>query len=241
MTNILRAHDIVKRYGGKEVNKNISVKVAQGSIVALLGPNGSGKTTFFKILSGLLKSDEGYVKFNDVNISSLNLYERSRLGLAYLPQESSIFRGMTVQENLLAILEIYYSSKTVVMQQLDLLLEQFRLCKIKNNKAVAISGGQKRRLEIARALINNPRCVLLDEPFAGIDPVAISDIIEMIMDMKKKGIAVLITDHNVRETLKVIDYGYIIHDGIILMQGKPQDIISHGKTREVYLGNNFVL
>lgn len=241
MTNIFQAKNLSKKYGSRLVSKDLSVKIVSGSIVAILGPNGSGKTTLFKMLAGLLTPDKGQVYFNKHIITNLNLYERSKLGIAYLPQESSVFRGMSVEDNLKSILEIYYLSRDLVSQELEILLKKFKLMHIRHNKALEISGGQKRRLEIARSLISKPKCVFFDEPFAGIDPVAVGDIIQIITELKDSGMAVFITDHNVRETLKTIDYGYILHDGNIIMQGTAKDIVTHSQTREVYLGKDFIL
>lgn len=237
--NKLVAHSISKSYDGKPILLDVSLEVNRGEIVGLFGPNGAGKTTLFSIIIGLIKTDRGQLFVRDHNITNLPVYLRSRLGISYLPQESSIFRGMTVRDNIKAILEVRCSDNQEVEQQLSSLMDEFSISHLQEKMASTLSGGERRRLEIARALATAPDFILLDEPLAGIDPIVVSDIKKLILHLKKRQIGVLITDHNVRDTLDVIDRGYIIYDGKIIMNSTPDQIIESAKVREVYLGNSF--
>jgi len=228
-----------KKYGNKVVIKNISLDVEQGEVVGLLGPNGAGKTTSFYMIVGLIKAGGGKVSLNHKDITSFPMYQRARMGISYLPQEPSIFRNMTVEENIYSILEIVEKDKKVRVKKLKQLLQEFSIDHLRKSPALALSGGERRRVEIARALATNPAFILLDEPFAGIDPIAVADIISMVKHLKNKGIGVLITDHNVRETLKIVNRAYIVYDGKILMSGTPRQIVKNEEVREVYLGKGF--
>jgi lipopolysaccharide export system ATP-binding protein len=238
---ILEASHIGKYYNNKPVVRDVSIKVKNGEVVGLLGPNGAGKTTCFYIISGLIKSDYGNIRLDGNDITSLPMYRRARLGIGYLPQESSIFRGMTVEQNIVAVLEIFEYNKSKINERLDELLGEFSITHLRSTPAVALSGGERRRVEIARALASQPKFVLLDEPLAGIDPISIADIRELIVHLKSRGIGVLITDHNVRETLGIVDRAYIIHNGAVLMEGIPSDIIKNELVKQVYLGESFSL
>lgn len=237
----LIARNIGKKYGNRTVLRDISIGVKQGEAVGLLGPNGAGKTTCFYMMSGLIKPDIGNIILNDRDITKLPMYRRARIGISYLPQESSIFRGLNVEENILSILEISESDVEKRYIRLNNLLAEFSISHLKNTSAIALSGGERRRVEIARALATNPKFILLDEPLAGIDPIAVNDIKELILHLKDRNIGVLITDHNVRETLEIVDRAYIIHDGIILMSGNVKDILVNDNVRNVYLGEDFTL
>ena len=210
-------------------------------MVGLLGPNGAGKTTCFYMITGLVQPDYGTIILDGQNISALPMYRRARLGVGYLPQEASIFRGLTVEQNIRAALEVVEPNRDRREAILDALLAEFSISHLRRAPAIALSGGERRRVEIARALASNPHFVLLDEPFAGIDPIAVGDIRDLVAHLKDRGIGVLITDHNVRETLDVIDRAYIIHDGMMLMEGKPSDIVGNEDVRRVYLGDRFSL
>lgn len=223
----------------KPILKGINLKAEQGQIVALLGPNGSGKTTTFSILCGLIRADEGELFLDDVDIKDLPMYKRSRLGIGYLPQEPSVFRGLTVEENISAVLEMKKLPKTNIKKILDSLLKDLSLERIRKSSAVIVSGGERRKLEIARALAANPKFILLDEPFAGIDPLAIADMKDMINILKSKGIGVIITDHNVRDTLPISDYAYLLFEGKVLVEGTPDEIINNEKAKKLYLGKSF--
>lgn len=238
-TNILSTHNISKHYEKKPVITNVSIRLEQGESVGLFGPNGAGKTTFFSIVIGLVKPDHGIIKFNDTDITNLPIYLRAQLGIGYLPQESSVFRGLTVQDNLRAILEIVYKDKEVIEEKITELLDEFSISHLKNKSAIYLSGGERRRLEIARALACNPKFIMLDEPLAGIDPLSIDDIKDLVSHLKNRNIGILITDHNVRDTLDIVDRAYIFYEGKILMEGKPDDIIGSKEVREVYLGKSF--
>ena len=235
----LVASGIGKSFGGKRVVRNVSMQLKRGEAVGLLGPNGAGKTTTFHILVGLLPADEGNVQFDGTDITDLPVFQRARLGLGYLPQESSIFRGLTVEQNIRAVLETTEGSKEDHDAILDDLMAEFSIAHLRNTSAVNLSGGERRRLEIARALAMRPTFLLLDEPLAGIDPIALNDIRNLIVQLKMHGLGVLITDHNVRETLDIVDRAYIIHDGTVLMEGTPDEVISHQGVRQVYLGDRF--
>jgi lipopolysaccharide export system ATP-binding protein len=235
----LEVLNLKKSYGTKVVLKDISLSLTKGEVVGLLGPNGAGKTTLFYTIVGLIKADSGNVLLGGENITTFPIYMRAKMGISYLPQENSIFRGMTVEENILSILEIVENDKKQRIRRLKALLEEFSIEHIRKSSALALSGGERRRVEIARALASNPLFILLDEPFAGVDPIAVSDIMSMVRHLKDMGIGVLITDHNVRETLKIVDRAYIVYDGSILMFGTPLEIMNHEEVKRVYLGENF--
>ena len=207
----------------------------------LLGPNGAGKTTTFYMLSGLMQADEGSIFLDGNDVTETPLYQRARLGIGYLPQESSIFRGLSVEKNIRAVLEITESNADLRDSMLEELLAEFGIGHLRNTPSINLSGGERRRLEIARALAARPTFLLLDEPLAGIDPIAVADIRDLISQLKEHGLGVLITDHNVRETLEIVDRAYIIHDGAVLMEGTPEEVVGHSGVREVYLGNNFLI
>ena len=235
----LQASDLRKRYGQRDVVRGVSLDVLQNEIVGLLGPNGAGKTTTFYMIIGIQKPTSGAVYFNGSDIASWPLHERARHGLSYLPQESSVFRKLSVYDNLRIILEYTGLSKADQRRKAEQLLEEFRIEHLRNSLASYLSGGERRRLEIARALIREPKFVLLDEPFAGIDPLAVDDIQNLIVALKQRGIGVLISDHNVRETLRICDRAYLLHEGKVIVQGTPQDLVSDSKARRVYLGEAF--
>ena len=235
----LVATGVGKSFGGKRVVRNVSMQLKRGEAVGLLGPNGAGKTTTFHMLVGLLPADEGHVQFDGTEITDLPVFQRARLGLGYLPQESSIFRGLTVEQNIRAVLETTEGTREDHDAILDDLMAEFSIAHLSNTSAVNLSGGERRRLEIARALAMRPTFLLLDEPLAGIDPIALTDIRNLIAQLKMHGLGVLITDHNVRETLDIVDRAYIIHDGTVLMEGTPDEVIRHQGVRQVYLGDRF--
>lgn len=241
MGNILKCKDLIKSFGKKMVIKGVSLEIREGEVVGLLGPNGAGKTTIFYMIIGLLKPDKGKLFLNDEDITDFPMYLRARKGIGYLPQEPSIFRKMTVEENFLAILETLPISKEERMVRLEKLLNELGLSPIRRQKAYSLSGGERRRVEITRALILSPLFILLDEPFAGIDPLAVLDIQGIINQLKSKGIGIIITDHNVRETLGVCDRAYIINEGEILEEGNPENIVKSKKARRIYLGEDFEL
>jgi lipopolysaccharide export system ATP-binding protein len=232
---------IEKKYRKKIVLRGISMQIRKGEIVGLLGPNGAGKTTGFYAMIGLIKPDSGRILLDGHDITHMPMYRRSRLGIGYLPQESSIFRGMTVEENIWSVLEICEPNSMKRNEKLESLLDEFSIQHLRQSSALALSGGERRRVEIARALASSPSYILLDEPFAGIDPIAIADIRNLVSHLKDRNIGVLITDHNVRETLDIIDRAYIIHDGQVLMSGTPQEIVQNEDVKRVYLGENFSL
>jgi lipopolysaccharide export system ATP-binding protein len=235
----LTVEQVKKTYGRKTVVKGVSLNVRRGESVGLLGPNGAGKTTVFYMITGLVAADSGRIHINEVDVTKLPMYRRARLGIGYLPQESSIFRGLSVEDNIMAVLEIVEPNKQRRKQELDSLLEEFRITRLRKSPSLALSGGERRRCEIARALASRPSFILLDEPFAGIDPLAVGDIQVLVRHLTQRGIGVLITDHNVRETLSLIDRAYIIYDGHVLTQGSPEDIINNDDVRRVYLGDMF--
>ena len=237
----LCADGIGKSYSGRTILRDISLKVRRGEVVGLLGPNGAGKTTCFYALTGLVAPDHGQITFDGKDITHLPMYRRAQLGIGYLPQETSIFRGMTVADNIRAILEVVESDRELREAMLDELLDEFSITHLRNTQALALSGGERRRCEIARALAARPSFVLLDEPFAGIDPIAISDIRNLTAHLKHRGIGVLITDHNVRETLDIIDRAYIIYEGHVLFEGSPDAVLESPDVRRVYLGDSFSL
>ena len=238
---ILRADNITKYYGKKEVVKGISVKVKQGEIVGLLGPNGAGKTTCFYMMVGLVRPNEGDVYLDDLKITKLPIYKRAQLGLGYLAQEASVFRKMTVEDNLLSVLEMTKLSKKEQQEKCESLLDEFGLQPVRKNMGGLLSGGERRRTEIARALATNPKFILLDEPFAGVDPIAVEDIQQIVTTLKDKNIGILITDHNVHETLKITDRAYLLFEGNILKQGTAEELAADEQVRKVYLGENFEL
>tara|TARA_B110000444_G_C18596928_1_gene481154 strand:- start:28 stop:750 length:723 start_codon:yes stop_codon:yes gene_type:complete len=237
----LRSDNIVKIYGEKRVVKGVSVEVNKGEIVGLLGPNGAGKTTSFYMIVGLIKPNEGKVFLDGEDISSLPMYKRAQMGIGYLSQESSIFRKMTVEDNLLAVLEMTKLTKEEQKQKCEDLLNEFGLLKIRKNMGGLLSGGERRRTEIARCLATDPSFVLLDEPFAGVDPIAVEDIQKIVSDLKKKNIGILITDHNVHETLSITDRAYLLYEGKILKSGTSEELVSDEMVRKLYLGKNFEL
>jgi lipopolysaccharide export system ATP-binding protein len=235
----LTAHEVKKSYGRRNVVKGVSLAVGRGESVGLLGPNGAGKTTVFYMITGLVPSDAGNVYIDGQDVTKLPMYRRSRLGIGYLPQEASIFRGLTVEQNIMAVLEVVEPKRKARQEQLDSLLEEFSITRLRKSPSIALSGGERRRCEIARALASRPSFMLLDEPFAGIDPIAVGDIQQLVRHLTQRGIGVLITDHNVRETLSLIDRAYIVFDGQVLTQGKPAEIIANEDVRRVYLGDMF--
>jgi lipopolysaccharide export system ATP-binding protein len=228
-----------KQYAKRPVVRNVSLELRRGEAVGLLGPNGAGKTTCFYMITGLVQPEYGTIALDGTDITALPMYRRARLGIGYLPQESSIFRGMTVEQNIMTVLEVSEPDSRQRHVLLDDLLAEFSITHLRQSPAVALSGGERRRVEIARALASRPSFMLLDEPLAGIDPIAIADVREIVSKLKTRGIGVLITDHNVRETLDIIDRAYIIHDGTVLMEGSPQDIVNNKEVRRVYLGESF--
>ncbi len=237
----LVAKNMGKRFKKRPVVRGISIKLQRGEVVGLLGPNGAGKTTCFYLITGLMPPDYGNIYLDGVDITDLPMYRRARLGIGYLPQEASIFRGLSVENNIRAVLEVVEPSRNRREAILEALLAEFSITHLRRTPALALSGGERRRVEIARSLASNPHFVLLDEPFAGIDPIAVGDIRDLVAHLKDRGIGVLITDHNVRETLEVIDRTYIIHDGSMLMEGAPSDIIGNEDVRRLYLGDRFNL
>ena len=238
---ILKTENLVKKYGSRLVNDNVSYYVEQGEIVGLLGPNGAGKTTSFYMATGLVKPNSGKVFLDDLDITDLPMYKRARLGIGYLAQEASIFRSLTVEENILAVLEMTDLSKAEQKAKTESLLEEFGLTHVKKSKGMVLSGGERRRTEIARCLAVNPKFILLDEPFAGVDPIAVEDIQGIVAKLKFKNIGILITDHNVNETLSITDRAYLLFEGKILKQGTPEELAADPQVRRLYLGQNFEL
>ncbi|WP_244430541.1 LPS export ABC transporter ATP-binding protein [Rhizobium sp. CF142] len=235
------ARGLTKTYATRRVVNGVSLVVRRGEAVGLLGPNGAGKTTCFYMITGLVPVDEGTIEIDGNDVTTMPMYRRSRLGVGYLPQEASIFRGLTVEENIRAVLEVHEKDKAAREHKLDELLEEFHIAKLRKSAAVALSGGERRRLEIARALATDPTFMLLDEPFAGVDPISVADIQNLVHHLTARGIGVLITDHNVRETLGLIDRAYIIHAGEVLTHGRANDIVNNPEVRRLYLGDNFSL
>jgi lipopolysaccharide export system ATP-binding protein len=241
----LQAQSLQKSYGARQVVKDVSLEVAQGEVVGLLGPNGAGKTTSFYMIVGLVRADAGEISINGLRAEQMPIHRRARMGLSYLPQEASIFRKLNVAENVQAVLELQRDaagkplSATVIQQELDTLLKDLRVDHLRDSPAIALSGGERRRVEIARALASKPKFILLDEPFAGIDPIAVIEIQRIIGFLKNRGIGVLITDHNVRETLGICDHAYIISEGRVLARGTPAEIVDNADVRRVYLGEHF--
>ena len=228
-----------KSYGKRSIIRDVSLHLGQGEVVGLLGPNGSGKTTCFYAIAGLVMADGGQVTIDGRDASGLPMYRRARLGIGYLPQEMSIFRGLSVEDNILSILEVAEPLRHRRRERLEELLSEFSITHLRNSPAMALSGGERRRVEIARSLAANPRYLLLDEPFAGVDPISISDIRDLVKDLSDRGIGVLITDHNVRETLEIVDRAYILHDGTVLMSGTAAEVVNNPDVRRVYLGESF--
>jgi lipopolysaccharide export system ATP-binding protein len=241
MLSQIKTTQLVKRYGKRTVVKQVSIDVKQGEIVGLLGPNGAGKTTTFYMVVGLIKPDEGQVLLDDLDITRLPMYKRAQLGIGYLPQEASIFRKLSVEDNIASVLEITNLTKTQQKEKLESLLSEFRLTHVRKSAGDVLSGGERRRTEIARALAVNPKFILLDEPFAGIDPIAVEDIQLIVAQLKFKNIGILITDHNVQETLSITDRAYLLYDGNILKSGNAEELASDEQVRKLYLGQNFEL
>ena len=237
--NQLIITNISKSYKKRNVVNDVSLELNRGEVIGLLGPNGAGKTTCFYIIAGLLKSDSGQIHLNNKNITGYPVFQRARQGIGYLPQEPSIFKGMSVEDNLMAIIETIEEDNFKRFQLLEDLLVEFNISKIRSSLGITLSGGERRRVEIARCLASNPTHILLDEPFSGIDPIAVKDLKNLINYLKNKNIGILITDHNVRDTLEIVERAYILYDGKVLMQGKPNELISNQKVRNVYLGESF--
>lgn len=237
----LIARNLSKSYGGRRVVNGVSLVVRRGEAVGLLGPNGAGKTTCFYMITGLVPVDEGTIELNGNDVTTMPMYRRARLGVGYLPQEASIFRGLTVEQNIRAVLEVHDRDRARRERKLDSLLAEFSISHLRKSAAIALSGGERRRLEIARALATDPTFMLLDEPFAGVDPISVADIQALVRHLTSRGIGVLITDHNVRETLGLIDRAYIIHAGEVLTHGRANDIVANPDVRRLYLGDNFSL
>jgi len=235
----LKFHGLRKSYRKRVVIRDVSMSLQRGEVVGLLGPNGSGKTTTFYAVAGLVSADGGKVSIDGDDITALPMYRRARMGIGYLPQEMSIFRGLNVEQNIGAILDIAIGDRHKRRERLEELLAEFSIEHLRRTPAIALSGGERRRVEIARCLAANPKYLLLDEPFAGVDPIAVGEIRQLVTDLKSRGIGVLITDHNVRETLELVDRVYILHDGKVLTSGKPEDVVQNDNVRQVYLGDAF--
>lgn len=239
MIKTLSAKNLSKKYGKRTVIRDISFEIKQGEVVGLLGPNGAGKTTCFYMVVGLVAASSGNIFLDSLDITKMPMYQRARLGIGYLPQEASIFRGMNVENNIYSILEIVEPKKSKREEKLEELLKEFSITHIRKSHALSLSGGERRRVEIARALAANPSFILLDEPFAGVDPIAVADIRTMVSHLTSKNIGVLITDHNVRETLSIVDRAYIVYDGMILTSGSKEEIVHNDEVKKVYLGEDF--
>jgi lipopolysaccharide export system ATP-binding protein len=237
----LAVHSVEKSFGSRQVVRGVSIYVRRGEAVGLLGPNGAGKTTVFYMITGLIKADRGAIELDGHDVTRLPMYQRARLGIGYLPQEASIFRGLTVEQNIRAVLEVVEPSKKKREAELNALLDEFNIQKLRKSPSIALSGGERRRVEIARALATRPNYMLLDEPFAGIDPIAVGDIQDLVRHLTNRGIGVLITDHNVRETLGLTDRAYIVYAGEILTEGSPEEIVANPDVRRLYLGEEFRL
>ena len=235
----LQVTGLRKSYRKRIIIHDISLELRRGEVVALLGPNGSGKTTTFYSIAGLTSSDGGQVKIDGMDVTTMPMYRRARMGLSYLPQETSIFRGLNVEDNLKSVLDISTPLKSERQAKLEKLLSDFRIEHLRRTPALALSGGERRRVEIARALATDPKYILLDEPFAGVDPISVNDVRNLVSELKTRGIGVLITDHNVRDTLKIVDRAYILHDGRVMVSGLPEDVVNNDNVRRVYLGNDF--
>ena len=241
MSNTLRSDSLVKIYKKRKVVNKATVQVSKGEIVGLLGPNGAGKTTTFYMITGMIKPDAGKVFLDDEEITKIPMYKRARMGIGYLPQEASIFRRMTVEENILAVLEMTNLDKEARFKKCESLLDELSIANIRKSKGFQLSGGERRRTEIARALATDPSFILLDEPFAGIDPIAVEDIMNIVANLKNRGIGILITDHNVHETLSIVDKGYILIDGVIFKQGGADELANDEEVKKLYLGEKFRL
>jgi len=239
--HLLETRSLIKDYGGKRVVNNVSINVKKGEVVGLLGPNGAGKTTTFYMITGIIKPDGGKIIFDQKDITSLPIHKRARSGIGYLSQEPSIFRKLTVEENIMAVMETLGFTRKEREKQLDNLLDQLKISHLRKNKAYTLSGGERRRLEITRTMVTNPMFILLDEPFSGIDPIAVYDCQEVIKELKDMGLGILLTDHNVRETLTITDRSYIMFEGEVLISGTKEKLINDPKAREIYLGEGFSL
>jgi lipopolysaccharide export system ATP-binding protein len=237
----LSVTSLSKAYNKRLVVRNISMSVHRGEAVGLLGPNGAGKTTVFYMVVGLVQPDIGTISLEGQDITSLPMYRRARMGIGYLPQEASIFRGMNVQENILSVLEVFEPDRGRQKQMLNDLMSEFRISHLRRVSALALSGGERRRLEVARALATRPRYILLDEPLAGLDPLAVDEVRELIGHLKHRQIGVFVTDHNVREMLDIVDRAYVMHEGHLLMEGRPEEVVTHESVRRIYLGESFRL
>jgi lipopolysaccharide export system ATP-binding protein len=237
----LAVHGVEKSFGTRQVVRGVSIHVRRGEAVGLLGPNGAGKTTVFYMITGLIKADRGAIELDGHDVTKLPMYQRARLGIGYLPQEASIFRGLTVEQNIRAVLEVVEPSRKKREAELNSLLDEFNIARLRKSPSIALSGGERRRVEIARALATRPNYMLLDEPFAGIDPIAVGDIQDLVRHLTNRGIGVLITDHNVRETLGLTDRAYIVYAGEILTEGSPEEIVNNPDVRRLYLGEEFRL
>jgi lipopolysaccharide export system ATP-binding protein len=235
----LVARGLSKTYKNRRVVDNVSIGLRAGEAVGLLGPNGAGKTTCFYMVTGLVPVDEGTIEIDGNDVTDMPMYRRARLGIGYLPQEASIFRGLSVEDNIMAVLEVTVKGRPARRERLDQLLEEFHISHLRKAPSIALSGGERRRLEIARALASDPAFMLLDEPFAGVDPIAVSDIQQLVGHLTQRGIGVLITDHNVRETLGLVERAYIMHAGAVLTHGRPRDIVANADVRRLYLGEGF--
>lgn len=241
MLSVLKTEEIIKKYGARTVVKGVSIEVKQGEIVGLLGPNGAGKTTSFYMIVGLIKPNAGRILLDDIEITKVPVFQRARNGIGYLAQEASVFRKLSVEENILSVMQMAGFKKDYMHERLETLLNEFSLQKIRKNLGIQLSGGERRRTEIARALAVNPKFILLDEPFAGVDPIAVEDIQSIVHKLKEKNIGILITDHNVHETLSITDRAYLLFEGKILKQGTAEELSSDEQVRKVYLGQNFEL
>jgi lipopolysaccharide export system ATP-binding protein len=241
LVRTIRTENVSKVYGGRQVVRDVSISVSQGEIVGLLGPNGAGKTTTFYMIVGMVRPDGGHIFLDDVELTEKPMYRRARLGVGYLPQEPSVFRKMSVENNIMAILETRDLKRSERKERLETLLEEFKIAHVRKTKAFSCSGGERRRLEIARALASDPDFLLLDEPFAGIDPIAVADIQSIISELKKKGMGILITDHNVRETLSITDRAYIMYKSEVLTEGSSEYLAKDEEARRIYLGESFRL
>ncbi|KJJ83809.1 ABC transporter-like domain protein [Candidatus Omnitrophus magneticus] len=237
--HLLETKSLFKEYGDRAVVKNVNINVHRGEVVGLLGPNGAGKTTTFYMITGIVKPDKGAVIFDHKDITKFPIHKRARAGIGYLSQEPSIFRKLTVEENIMAIMETLGFPKNERFKQIDNLLNQLKIAHLRKNKAYTLSGGERRRLEITRTLVTNPMFILLDEPFSGIDPIAVSDCQELIMELKSMGLGILLTDHNVRETLTITDRSYILFEGEVLISGSKEELINDPKAKKIYLGEKF--
>ena len=240
-SNVIRTEELVKIYKSRTVVNKASIEVHQGEIVGLLGPNGAGKTTSFYMIVGLIRPASGNIYLNDMNITEFPMYKRAQMGISYLPQEASVFRDMSVEDNIMAILQFNYRSRAEQKEKMEELIDEFNLHKVRKNKGKNLSGGERRRTEIARCLASDPKFILLDEPFAGVDPIAVEDIQGIVAKLKNRNIGILITDHNVHETLAITDRAYILHEGTVLRTGTAEELAADDYVKTVYLGKNFEL